>query len=243
MKSQKICFVLLALNEEKSIAAVITELQENIQTEGLLNSEIVLVDDSSDQTAAIARSFGVTIVPGERQGLGRAYFAGVKSCLELGAEIIVTLDSDGQVDLREVGRFLRALEELDADLILASRFLQADLIHYRYPLINRCGVRLLASFLSLALGQRITDSHGGIRAMRRPVAQMLRMTGRHTYVQEATIDAKLNGFRIQEIPSAWRARDFDDSRVVKSVVRYARKTLPTLCTRGWELLRFRLGGI
>ena len=241
LHEQKICFVLLALNEEQTIASVISELRDNIQALQLKGSEILLIDDSTDQTAIIAQKLGVRILPGEHQGLGRAYYAGVKAGVALGADIIVTLDSDGQVDLSEIGRFLHTLEQTQTDLLLASRFLHSDSIHYSYPRINRWGVRLLAGFLTVIVGQRITDSHGGIRVMRRPVASALRMTGRHTYVQESTLDAKLNGFVIREIPSVWRARSAGDSRVVNSILRYIRRTLPTLWSRGWELVLFRMG--
>jgi hypothetical protein len=83
----------------------------------------------------------------------------------------------------------------------------------------------------------LTDSHGGIRAMRPEVAAELDMFGTHTYVQESIIDAAEKGFRIKEIPSVWRKREVGTSRVVKSIPRYVFYTLPILLLRSGQHIR------
>ena len=73
--------------------------------------------------------------------------------------------------------------------MVASRFLEKGSIKYRYRFINNFGTQVLAGMLRRLTGLPLTDSHGGIRAMRREVAQELEMLGSHTYVQETIIDA------------------------------------------------------
>jgi hypothetical protein len=84
----------------------------------------------------------------------------------------------------------------------------------------------------------LTDSHGGIRAMRTDVVRELEMLGTHTYVQETIIDAVEKGFRIKEIPSVWRKREHGNSRVVSSIRTYIFYTLPILMIRSKQHIKW-----
>src|SRR5262249_19327485 len=102
---------------------------------------------------------------------------------------------------------------------------------------NRLGTRLLTYFLNAKTGLGLTDSHGGIRAMRSGVVRELQMIGTHTYVQETIIDAAEKGFRIVELPSAWRVRKHGTSRVVGSIPKYVFYTLPIILLRSGHHIR------
>jgi hypothetical protein len=69
------------------------------------------------------------------------------------------------------------------------------------------------------------------------VARELQIIGSHTYVQETIIDAYEKGFRILELPSVWRKRNFGKSRVVGSIPRYIAYTLPVLLLRSGQHIR------
>ena len=86
-------------------------------------------------------------------------------------------------------------------------------------------------------GLPLTDSHGGIRAMVPEVARELQIIGSHTYVQETIIDAFEKGFRIIELPSVWRKRQFGQSRVVGNIPKYIAYTLPVLLLRSGQHIR------
>ena len=85
-------------------------------------------------------------------------------------------------------------------------------------------------------GRRLSDSHGGIRAMRNEVVADLTLTGTHSYVQETILDALQKGFRVVEIPSKWKPRAHGSSRVVSSIPRYAAHTLPVLLVKSGKHL-------
>jgi glycosyltransferase involved in cell wall biosynthesis len=228
-------FVLFTKNEELSILKVIADLKKTISTLNLNSSKIIVMDDSQDSTPEIAQAAGATVLKGEKKGLGKAFFQAVKFCFRDGADVIVTLDGDGQVASYEVEKFLKTLEESGADLVIGSRFLERSLIKYKYPKANRYGVKVLSMYLSFMTGQRITDSHGGIRAMRSEVARDLEMFGSHTYVQESILDARFKGYKIVEIPSQWEPRLHGSSRVVRSIPKYVRKTLPVLIRKSFQM--------
>ena len=63
------------------------------------------------------------------------------------------------------------------------------------------------------------------------------MLGSHTYVQETIIDAAEKGFRIVELPSAWRVREHGKSRVVGSIPKYVFYTFPVIMLRSGYHIR------
>ena len=225
-------------NEELSIARVIEEIRSGFVGTRYNEVDIVLADDSSDRTRRIARDLGAVVVPGGGEGLGVAMYRGLKVAAQLAPDVIVAVDGDGQADAAaEIRRFLTPIERDEADLVLGSRFLDRGLVKYPYRWINRFGTRVLSAFLRAQTGLPLTDSHGGIRAMRPEVAADLDLLGTQTYVQESILDAVEKGYRVTEIASVWRKREHGSSRVVGSIPKYILYTLPMLILRSGQHLR------
>lgn len=233
----RVCVVIPTKNEEASIRGVIEDIRRSLDPTLFEPPVILVVDDSTDGTRRIAREAGAEVLIGGGQGLGAAMYNGLKAALAYEPDFIVSLDGDGQADASEIPRFLQPLIDDEADLVIGSRFLQPGSIEYRYRWINRLGTIILSRILRGFTDLRITDSHGGIRAMRPEVAAELEMLGTHTYVQETIIDAAEKGFRIRELPSRWRRRRHGGSRVVSSIPRYAFYTLPILMLRSGQHIR------
>tara|TARA_Y100000590_G_scaffold441385_1_gene567959 strand:- start:258 stop:1205 length:948 start_codon:yes stop_codon:yes gene_type:complete len=234
----KICVVLPTKNESDQIAKVIFDIFKLFKTLELSKPVILITDDSNDDTRKIAQEAGAEVINGGGKGLGFAMFQGLKHALKFNPKYILTCDSDGQTDINEIPNFLEPLENGEADLVIGSRFLKPNLIDYRYRWINRFGVMVLSKILRSFTGQKITDSHGGLRAMRYDVANELEMLGVHTYVQETIIDASEKGFIIKEIPSVWKKRKSGKSRVVGSIPTYVFYTLPILIIRSKQYIKW-----
>lgn len=233
------CVVVPTKNEAASIAGVIAEIRRGFAGTRYDDVVILVVDDSTDATRRTAREHGALVIRGDGDGLGSAVFKGLRAAAELAPDVILAVDGDGQADAAaEIPRFLAPIERDEADLVLGSRFLEADLVGYRYRAVNRFGTRVLSRMLRAQTGLPLTDSHGGLRAMRPEVAASLEMLGTHTYVQETIIDAAEKGFRIVELPSAWRPRKAGKSRVVSSIPKYVFYTLPVLLLRSGTHIRW-----
>lgn len=233
----QVCVVIPTKNEQESIGSVIASIRDAFDPELYRPPRILVVDDSTDQTRRRAREAGAEVLIGGGQGLGTAMYAGLKAAAAMSPDFIVAVDGDGQADASEIPRFMQPLLDGQADLVLGSRFLARGLVKYRYRLINRIGTIILASMLRRTTGLPLTDSHGGLRAMRCEVARELDMLGTHTYVQETIIDAAEKGFRIKEISSVWKERENGKSRVVGSIPKYVFYTLPTLLLRNGQHIR------
>jgi len=231
-----ICFVLPTRNEEATIKDVIAELNSLVEEFGFKSSTIIITDDSKDNTRSIASGEGADVINGGGKGLGFAMFKGLKHALTKNPDIIVSMDADGQSDPSEIKAFIEPVLQDRADLVIGSRFLEKKLVQYKYKFINRTGIRILSKILRSFTGLKITDSHGGIRAMRPEVVKHLEMLGTHTYVQETIIDAHEKGYRILEIPSVWKKRESGESRVVGSIPKYIFYTLPVLILRSGKYL-------
>lgn len=236
MSSRIVC-VLPTRNEAATIREVISSLKKELSKDSELELvKIIITDDSDDETRQYAGEFpDVEIIEGGG-ALGIAMYRGLKRSLYYQPDLIISLDSDGQLDMNEVHTFLKTYREAQVDLLLGSRFLKGDLIEYRYPKINRFGVIMLSSYLSWASGYKITDSHGGLRIMSPRCILNIRVAGRHTYVQETIISSARAGLRICEVESVWRERISGESRVVAHIPRYIIRTLPFIIYRaGYDL--------
>jgi glycosyltransferase involved in cell wall biosynthesis len=226
-------FVVPAKNEASTISSLIRDLRAICLAHNWRET-IIVVDDSSDDTAYLAQRAGALVIPGGQVGLGQAMLFGLAEALRQAPDWIFSLDSDGQVDTNEIPFFVEMATLQDADVVISSRFLKQESLEYRYPWINWFGNRILVAILCLATARRFTDSHGGLRLMRPHTLANLRLIGRHTYVQETLIHMSRRGYKIIEIPSRWKPRHHGESRVLSSISKYVFRTLPGLLF----LLRF-----
>jgi len=235
----KACVVIPTKNESASIAAVIESVRKGFVGTRYDQIDILVVDDSYDDTRSVALQNGAVVVRGDGDGLGAAMYKGLKAALDFNPDVIVAVDGDGQADATtEIPRFLAPIDEHRADMVLGSRFMEPDLVDYHYRWVNRFGTRVLSWILRKQTGLTLTDSHGGIRAMIPAVAADLELLGTHTYVQETIIDAVEKGYRLVEIPSVWLKRQTGKSRVVGSIPRYIFYTLPILILRSGAHIRY-----
>lgn len=223
----RLAFVLPTKNEQATVGDTVAGLQDLCRRHGW-QCEVVVADDSDDETASISRRLGAHVVDGGRAGLGQAMARGLSAALGLSPHWVISMDADGQVDLEEIPVFLSLAQAQNADVVISSRFLSRTSFDYPYPLVNWIGNRILVGILRIATGRGFTDSHGGIRIMRPEAIRGLRLIGRHTYVQETLIQMHRRGNKIIEVPSRWKPRLNGDSRVLHSIFRYAYRTSPAL---------------
>lgn len=106
--------VIPAHDEGKTIAKVVLSACRFVD-------RVLVVDDGShDDTAARAQAAGAQVLSlRTNRGKGGALRAGLDAAVALGAELIVTLDADGEHDPEEIPKFLAMLE--NADVVLGAR--------------------------------------------------------------------------------------------------------------------------
>ena len=229
-----------ALNEERTIADVIRAIPPHI--EGVDEIRVLVVDDgSSDRTSELARQAGATVVRhAERRGVGAAFRTGLNRADEMGADIILTIDADGQFDPGDIPALIRPILQGEADFVTASRFADAALAP-RMPRAKRWGNDIIASWLSSLTGQRFHDVSCGFRAYSTEAYFRLVLLGEFTYTHETFLNLAFSGVRIKELPVRVRGqREFGQSRVASNLFTYAWRAASIILKtyRDYRPLRF-----
>jgi glycosyltransferase involved in cell wall biosynthesis len=220
--------VIPAYNEEGTVAEVVSEIPR--EAAGLATEVIVVVDGSSDATAEQASAAGALVcdVPANR-GQGAALKLGYWLARARGAQIIATIDADGQYEPEELGRVVQPILDRTADFVSGSRRLGAELTTDR---VRRLGVLVFGAIFSLLTRHRITDPACGLRAMSSEVTAAVTLEQPQYQASELMISAALNGYRLAEVPTTMRDRTDLDSHTKKDGnlrygVRFARAALHT----------------
>jgi glycosyltransferase involved in cell wall biosynthesis len=233
-----------ALNEEATVARVVGGIPRQIA--GVRRVEVVVVDDgSSDATAARAEEVGARVIRhAAPRGVGAAFHTGLAHGIELGADLIVSIDADGQFDPADIPKLIAPVLAGEADFASASRFRDPSLAP-EMPRIKRWGNRMMSRLISGLAGQRFYDVSCGMRCYSRAAALQLHLLGHFTYTQEAFLNLAFKGMRIAEVPLRVRGeREFGESRVASNLWRYAARTASIIfrCYRDYHPLRF-FGGL
>ncbi|MCA9921399.1 MAG: glycosyltransferase family 2 protein, partial [Anaerolineales bacterium] len=148
--------VIPAYNEERFIGSVV------IQTKSYADTVIVVDDGSSDNTAVVATSAGALVVQHEtNQGKGVALNTGFAYARSLGADVVVTIDADGQHDSAEIHAVVDPVLCGDADIVIGSRYL---INRSEVPQHRVWGHRAFNFLTNQVSGTAVTDSQSGFRA-------------------------------------------------------------------------------
>ena len=203
MSSRRL-LIMPAHNEARNLPAVFEELRR-VAPPGL---DIVVVDDySTDETAAVARAAGATVVSLPcNLGYGGAVQTGFKYAVERGYPVAVVMDADGQHDPAGVASLLEPVEAGEADVALGSRILGR--MEYEAGLARQLGMGFFRNLVSRLIGRRITDPTSGFQALNAEAMAYFARDNYPTDFPDADTILLLNyaGFRVQEVPVTMRGR-------------------------------------
>ena len=189
----KITIGIPAYNEEKNIAKIITKLKK------ITDSIIVCDDGSSDMTSEIAKNLGVIVISHKKNmGYGAAIRTIFEKSTEIGSDILVTFDADGQHRVEDISRVLRPLENSEADIVIGSRFLgkQSNVPNYR-----KLGIKVITQITNSSIKTKLTDSQSGFRAYSKQVLSKISLSEIGMGIStEILIKASSGGLRITEVP-------------------------------------------
>ena len=184
-----------AFNEEKTIAGVVLQAQKYADI-------VVICDDgSSDLTGEIAERLGAVVVKHEKNsGYGAALQSLFKRARELKADVLVTLDSDGQHDPAEIPRLIKPIEDGAAEVVLGSRFKDengtADMPFYR-----QLGVKVITKMANGSGKNGVSDAQSGFRAYSKKALAHLSMTENGMSASVELLRAiNKSGLKVCEVP-------------------------------------------
>ena len=166
---------------------------------------VIVVDDGSqDATAKIAKLAGAQIIHHpQNQGKGAALKTGLQAAED--ADIVVTLDSDGQHHPQEIPQILEPIVQGRADLVNGSRYIDGNNGHNnnveKTPFYRRIGQNLLDHATKINGQLDITDSQSGFRAFRGNKLDTFSFhSNNYSIESEMLIEAANSELRIEEVP-------------------------------------------
>jgi glycosyltransferase involved in cell wall biosynthesis len=182
-----------AYNEEKSIAKVL------VLTRQFADKIVVCDDGSKDLTGKIAENLGAEIMVHKRNlGYGAALSELFDKAMETGADVLVTLDADGQHDPAFIPQLVSAIEN-GADVAIGSRLIGSA--SFSGSGRRKLGVRMISKATDISTDQGIRDSQSGFRAYGKRAIAELRPTemGMGASVEILVKSAQI-GLHVTEVP-------------------------------------------
>jgi len=198
-----------AHNEEASLGALLAELR--VAEPDL--AVVVINDGSTDGTARVAAAAGAPVVTLPfNVGIGGTVQTGYQYALEHGFEVAIQVDGDGQHDPTEIGRVLEPIFDDRADLVVGTRFVSGG--GYRGTRVRRVGIHIFARVVSLMVGQRVSDTTSGFRAVNRKALRLFAGEYPHDYPEvESIVLLSRHGLRMLEVPVRMRVRETGSSSI------------------------------
>jgi glycosyltransferase involved in cell wall biosynthesis len=231
--------VIPALNEEESVASVIREIPRSL--EGIGSIEVIVVDDgSTDSTRERAMAEGASVVRHlSNRGLAASFNDGASAALQAGADIVVTLDGDGQHDPAAIPSLIGPILSGEADLVIASRPLHNA---SQGTLTRRVGNRMGTAFFRRMLSSPLRDVTSGYRALSRDALTHLHAVSRFTYTLDILLQASAKRMRIEEVTVPARERLHGTSRMTYSISRYVARVANQALRTAYHLDPMRVLG-
>ena len=223
----KTIIVIPAYNEAEVIQSVIKE----IKSAGYEN--IVVVDDgSADDTKAKAKELiGKNALRHKlNRGKGGATKTGIEAAKLLGADIIVTVDGDGQHDPKDIQKLIAPILENKADVVLGTRLIDPTGMPLHKIIANHIG----NFFTWYLFGLWVTDSQSGFRAYSRRAADLINTKAdRYEYDSEVIREIYIYKLKYVEIPISVRYTEYSMGKVQKQGFINGLKTLYKMV---WNLI-------
>ena len=180
----KLVVMIPAYNEEETIGSVIMEIPRDCCE---IVEVLVINDGSTDNTVEEARKAGANRILSfkKNRGLAPAFRAGLETALEMGTDIIVNTDGDGQYNGKQIPDLIKPILDGRADFVLGSR--TKGRIEYM-PLQKRIGNKIATFVTRQVSGLPVSDAQSGFRAFTRDAAMHLNVMS-DLYLRPRDIDS------------------------------------------------------
>lgn len=183
-----------SLNEKWDVLGpIVEELKSH-------DAEVIVVDDGSEQPFPGAIKHGVSY------GYGAALLTGIKNANN---DVILTMDADGQHQVKDVINLYQVWKMLNVDMIIGVRRLKSE-IWYRF-----LGRKFLNWSASLIAMYWLSDLNSGMRIFKKNVAFGYReiLCQKFSFTTSLTMSMMCDGYKVEFFPIDVLPRPYGKSRV------------------------------
>ena len=181
-----------AYNEESTIADLVTKSIPHV------DRVIVCNDGSTDNTAKVAREAGAIVISQTNQGYGAAITSLFDYARKENAQIMITLDGDGQHNPNQIPSLVDAITTHNVDVAIGSRFLDDTTKVSGY---RKTGIKIITSASNYGTNFKVSDSQSGFRAYSKDAIDAIHPTEQGMSVStEILLKISNKGLSIAEVP-------------------------------------------
>ena len=198
--------------------------------------EVIIVDDSDDNTAEIAESCGARVIKGQRMGLGQAIIDGINAST---SKVMLNMDGDGSHLPQDIPKLLKPILEQGYDMVIGSRYCKDG------DFSNWALNRKVKSIIGVKLMQLVTgvkDSNSGFFAFRKEIIKDAKLNGK-TWKIMLEVLFKGKPLAVKEVPITFADRIAGESkRSIKQVFKDAVNLVKLTCIKYGRFINFALVG-
>jgi len=182
-----------AYNEKETIGDIVKKSFQHA------DKVIVCDDGSTDDTAKIARENGAQVISHKKnEGYGAAIITLFDFARKENADVIVTIDGDGQHNPDQIPFLISALQENNVDIVIGSRFLDKN---SNTPGYRKSGIKIITSAANFATDFKVSDSQSGFRAYSKRAIESIHPTETGMAVStEILLKISNKGLSLAEVP-------------------------------------------
>jgi len=216
--------VIPCLNEAQTIQQCIYEAKQACNKLPIRFEIIVVDNNSTDNSAKLARKAGAKVIFESKKGYGSAYKAGMKQAK---GKHIFMADGDGTYDFSAIPQFYYYAKEKKYDFVIGNR-LSKKLSHRAMPPLHKyIGNPLLSALLRTLFSSTVKDAHCGMRLLSKKAYEHMQLTSNGMeFASEMVIKAAKYKLKTKQIAISY------STRKAPSKLRSFRD--------GWRHLRFML---
>ncbi|MEV0946742.1 polyprenol monophosphomannose synthase [Rhodococcus sp. NPDC049939] len=210
----KVTVVVPTYNERDSLPKIV----ELLAALGIPNMHVLVVDDNSpDGTGEVADKLGIdgpiplgVLHRTVKDGLGRAYVAGMSRALSEGADIVIQMDADLSHPCEAVPRMLETLTTTDAAVVLGSRYVTGGAVAADWPWYRKALSAWANFYVNAILRLRVKDATAGFKAWQADTLRAIDVDGvqsnGYAFQVEMNYRTVRRGLTIAEVPIRFEER-------------------------------------
>jgi glycosyltransferase involved in cell wall biosynthesis len=182
-----------AYNEEKAIGDIVKISLKHV------DKVIVCDDGSTDNTAKIAKQSGATVISHKKnEGYGASIITLFDRARQENADIMVTIDGDGQHDPNQISLLINTLKENNVDVVIGSRFLEKN---SSTPGYRKQGIKIITSAANFGADFKVSDAQSGFRAYSKQAIESIHPTETGMSIStEILFKISNKGLSLAEVP-------------------------------------------
>jgi dolichol-phosphate mannosyltransferase len=210
----KIVVVVPTYNERENLP-VLAGLLADLNLPGL---EMLVVDDNSpDGTGEVADQLAKespdkigVLHRTAKDGLGRAYIAGITRALDEGADIVIQMDADLSHPASVIPQMVETLRTTDAGLVIGSRYVEGGSAAAEWGWHRRALSAFANFYVNALLRLHVKDATAGFKAWKAETLRWIDVSSiesnGYSFQVEMNYRTVKRGLRIAEVPIHFEER-------------------------------------